>query len=118
MTLSCVTILKAKNGVLEISQLCKMLKCDYSFYTKNKKSFSRNIKKNYKNLISMNWHSIGKYFSSKFDNLIIVDFGSTTTDFVCIKNTEIVNDGLMIYKIIKERNVLLNNKNAFIWFAT
>ena len=41
----------------------------------------------------MNWHSIGKYFSSKFDNLIIVDFGSTTTDFVCIKNTEIVNDG-------------------------
>ena len=89
----CDNFKSKKNGVLEISQLCKMLKCNYSFYTKNKKSFSRNIKKNYKNLISMNWHSIGKYFSSKFDNLIIVDFGSTTTDFVCIKNTEIVNDG-------------------------
>ena len=40
----------------------------------------------------MNWHSIGRYFSKNFNNVIIVDFGSTTTDFV-YQNSKIINQG-------------------------
>ena len=90
----CDNFKNKKDGVIEISELCKKLNCDYSFYTNKKKNFSKNISKDYKNLISMNWHSIGKFFSKKFENLIVVDFGSTTTDFVCIKNSKIINGGL------------------------
>ena len=79
---------------MKFQKLCKKLNFNYSFYTNKKKNFSKNIRKDYKNLISMNRHSIGKFFSKKFENLIVVDFGSTTTDFVCIKNSKIVNDGL------------------------
>ena len=39
----------------------------------------------------MNWHSIGRYLEKFVNNAIVIDFGSTTTDFICIKNGEIVN---------------------------
>mgnify|MGYP003347883372 CR=1 FL=1 len=68
--------------------------------------FSKNIQKNYKNVISMNWHSIGRYFLTKFDNLMVVDFGSTTTDFICIKNSKIVNDGLEDFSRLSKKEML------------
>ena len=33
----------------------------------------------------MNWHSIGRYLENFVNNAIVIDFGSTTTDFICIK---------------------------------
>ena len=89
----CDNFKSKKHGAIEISRLCKKLNFNYSFYTNSQKIFSKNMQKNYKNVISMNWHSIGRYFLTKFDNLMVVDFGSTTTDFICIKNSKIVNDG-------------------------
>ena len=41
----CDNFKSKKNGVLEISQLCKRLKCNYSFYTKNKKVSQEILKK-------------------------------------------------------------------------
>ena len=41
----------------------------------------------------MNWHSIGEYVRSKKKDALVIDFGSTTTDFLCIKN------GVIIIKI-------------------
>ena len=39
----------------------------------------------------MNWHSIGRFLKKIIKNAIIIDFGSTTTDFIVIKNGEILN---------------------------
>ena len=39
----------------------------------------------------MNWHSIGEYVRSKKKDALVIDFGSTTTDFLCIKNGIIIN---------------------------
>ena len=59
----------------------------------------------------MNWHSIGNFFSKKFENLIIVDFGSTTTDFVCIKNSKIVNDGFNDFTRLSEQYKFVEGSN-------
>ena len=94
-----------KIGAIEISKLCKKLKFNYSFYTKKKKKFSRFIEKEYEDFISMNWHSIGRYFSKNFNNVIIVDFGSTTTDFVCIKNSKIINQGFDDFTRLSKKEI-------------
>ena len=94
-----------KIGAIEISKLCKKLKFNCSFYTKKKKKFSRFIEKEYEDFISMNWHSIGRYFSKNFNNVIIVDFGSTTTDFVCIKNSKIINQGFDDFTRLSKKEI-------------
>ena len=48
-------------------------------------------KPNHNHLISLNWHSIGRFLENKIESCIAIDFGSTTTDFICIKNNKIVN---------------------------
>lgn len=53
----------------------------------------------------MNWHSIGRYFSKNFNNVIIVDFGSTTTDFVCIKNSKIINQGFDDFTRLSKKEI-------------
>ena len=53
----------------------------------------------------MNWHSIGRYFSKNFNNVIIVDFGSTTTDFVCIKNSKIINKGFDDFTRLSKKEI-------------
>ena len=45
----------------------------------------------YKKVASMNWYSVGELISKKIDNCIIIDMGSTTTDFIMIKNNTIIN---------------------------
>lgn len=102
----CDNFKSKKHGAIEISRLCKKLNFNYSFYTNSQKIFSKNMQKNYKNVISMNWHSIGRYFLTKFDNLMVVDFGSTTTDFICIKNSKIVNDGLEDFSRLTKKEML------------
>ncbi len=76
------------DGFRKIYNYCKKLKNNYFFYTKSKKIFE---KKNYSAIVSMNWHSIGRLLEKKYKNAIIVDFGSTTTDIICIKNYVIQN---------------------------
>ena len=66
----------------------------FLFYSKQKNTFTRDVKGNYKNIISMNWHAVGRYFLRYYKNLIIIDFGSTTTDFICIKDGMINNVGV------------------------
>ena len=52
-----------------------------------------NVKYNKKlqNIASANWHVIAKFMSKKLANAIIIDLGSTTTDFILIKNSKIIN---------------------------
>ncbi len=59
------------------------------FYVSSKKIFTK--KPNYRQLISFNWHSIGKFLENEIESCIAIDFGSTTTDFICIKNNKIIN---------------------------
>ncbi|MAR63545.1 MAG: hypothetical protein CMP43_00920 [Rickettsiales bacterium] len=95
MTAELCDIFKSRKvGANQISDLCKTLKYNFLFYSKQKNTFTRDVKGNYKNIISMNWHAVGRYFLRYYKNLIIIDFGSTTTDFICIKDGMINNIGV------------------------
>ena len=45
-------------------------------------------------------------FHSHKDKIIIVDFGSTTTDFVCIKNSKIINQGFDDFTRLSKKEIL------------
>ena len=95
MTAELCDIFKSKKiGVNQISNLCKKLKYNFLFYSAQKNTFTKDVKENYKSIISMNWHAVARYFLRYFKNLIIIDFGSTTTDFICIKDGMIINEGV------------------------
>ena len=76
-------------GAKTLAEECNNLRFNNFFYVKSKEVFTK--KPNYKHLISLNWHSIGRFLESKIESCIAIDFGSTTTDFICIKNNKIVN---------------------------
>ncbi len=78
-----------EQGAKVLIDYCKYLNFETFFYVKSSKMFSKNP--NYTNLISMNWHGVGKYLEDKVNNAILIDFGSTTTDFICIKNKRMIN---------------------------
>lgn len=78
-----------ENGVKELTKLCKILKFNKLYYTCNKPTFSFDPKAS--EIMSMNWHSIGRLCEKKIKDCIIIDFGSTTTDFICIKNFKFLN---------------------------
>ena len=85
----CDNFKNRKHGATELMKVCKTLEFINYFYISSSKIFTKKPK--YKHLISMNWHSIGKFLEKKIDNAILIDFGSTTTDFVCIKNFKVIN---------------------------
>ena len=78
-------------GAKTIINECKRIKFKTFLYSNSEKVFEKLQSRNLSNLISMNWHSIGKYLSKLVNNAIVIDFGSTTTDFICIKNGKIMN---------------------------
>lgn len=78
-----------ENGVKELKKLCKTLKFKKLYYTHRESIFSKNPKAS--EIMSMNWHSIGRLCEKKIKDCIIIDFGSTTTDFICIKNFKFIN---------------------------
>ena len=45
----------------------------------------------------MNWHSIGRFIQKHLKDGIVIDFGSTTTDFICIKDYKSKITGLTIF---------------------
>ena len=62
------------------------------------KKISKDQYSHSKKTISMNWHSIGEYVRRKKKDALVIDFGSTTTDFLCIKNGIIMNQNFMIFQ--------------------
>ncbi len=79
-----------KEGFKKIIKLCQILEFKKYFYVNNSQIFKKKPK--YSEFISMNWHSIGRFLENKVDNAILLDFGSTTTDLVCIKDNRIANE--------------------------
>ena len=75
-------------GARELIKLCQILKFEKYFYVNNFSIFKK--KPNVNDFISMNWHAIGKFMEKKVNDAIVLDFGSTTTDFICIKNNKII----------------------------
>ena len=45
-------------------------------------------------IASVNWHVIAKFMSNRLKDAIVIDLGSTTTDFILIKNSEVINKRL------------------------
>ncbi len=78
-------------GAKTILNECKKIKFKTFLYSNSKKVFEKFQSKNFSNLISMNWHAIGRYLVKFVNNAVIIDFGSTTTDFIYIKNGIIMN---------------------------
>ena len=54
----------------------------------------------------MNWHAIGKLCENKIKDSIIIDFGSTTTDFLCIKNFKLRNKGFSDFERINNNELI------------
>ena len=78
-------------GAKTVLRECKKIKFKTFLYSNSEKVFEKFQSKNLENLMSMNWHSIGRYLLKFVNDAIIIDFGSTTTDFICIKNGKIMN---------------------------
>ena len=82
----CDTFRNRRSGAKEILNACKLLNCRKFYYTKSKEFLT--LRPELDDIISMNWHSIGRFIEKKVNNAIVIDFGSTTTDLICIKNSQ------------------------------
>ena len=91
-------------GAKILTEECNNLGFNNFFYVNSKEVFTK--KPNYKHLISLNWHSIGRFLENKIENCIAIDFGSTTTDFICIKNNKIINKFTDDYSRINNTELL------------
>jgi len=80
------------NGAKIIFKECMKIKYEKFFYTNSNEIFQKK-EIDFEKIISMNWHAIGKFLENILENAVIVDFGSTTTDFICIKKHKLVNIG-------------------------
>ena len=85
----CDNFKNRKNGAKKLIEECKMLRFEKYFYVNSPEVFS--IKPKFEKLMSQNWHAIGKVLEKKIKDAILIDFGSTTIDFICIKNFKIQN---------------------------
>ena len=79
-----------KNGINTILSFFKKYSSNTLIYSSSGFLKLHKIRE-YKKVASMNWYSIGEMISNKIDNCIIIDMGSTTTDFIMIKNNKIIN---------------------------
>jgi len=82
----CDTFRNRRSGAKEILNACKLLNCRKFYYTNSKEFLT--LRPELDDIISMNWHSIGRFIEKKVNNAIVIDFGSTTTDLICIKNSQ------------------------------
>ena len=93
-------------GAKLILNECKKIKFKTFLYSKSDKVFEKLQSNNLSNLMSMNWHSIGKYLTHFVKNALIIDLGSTTTDFICIKNGKIMNKAFNDFKRLSNGEIL------------
>jgi len=77
------------NGAKLIYKLCKKLGIKFYFFSSKNKNFEKKI--NFSDICSMNWLATGEYIKDKINEAVVIDFGSTTTDIIIIKNQRIVN---------------------------
>ena len=119
-----------EKGVRKILNYFKKFVNTY-VYTQNSGIISIKHNKKSQNIASANWHVIAKFMSKKLANAIIVDLGSTTTDFILIKNSKVINKRLddfsglssqeLLYigclrtpPYIFERSLRINKKDTYI----
>jgi probable H4MPT-linked C1 transfer pathway protein len=93
-------------GAKKILNECKRIKFKTFLYSRSDKVFEKLQSNNFSNIMSMNWHSIGKYLTSFVKNALIIDFGSTTTDFICIKNGKIMNKAFNDFQRLSNGEIL------------
>jgi probable H4MPT-linked C1 transfer pathway protein len=58
------------------------------------------------NIASNNWYASAFYLSKKYSNVIAVDFGSTTCDFIIIKDGNIVNKRISDFTGLQTKELL------------
>ncbi len=79
-------------GVNYIIKEISSSNCESYIFTRRGFLKSNEIcKKDYKEIASYNWYASGLYILQSFQNAIAIDFGSTTCDFLIIKNGKIKN---------------------------
>ena len=87
----CDGFINRKQGVKNI--LSKFDKYPDSFVYTTQNGLVRLGKKriDYSTIASANWHIIASYMKNKVKSSIVIDLGSTTTDYIIIKNNKIIN---------------------------
>ncbi len=92
-------------GINTLLSLFKQSALNAYIYTNNginKLSSLRNVK----NAASMNWLATAEYVSKYIEDIIIIDVGSTTTDFMIIKNNKILNKRVDDFSGLKNDELL------------
>ncbi len=107
MTAELCDIFSTRNsGAKTIRNKCRKIKFKKLLYEKSKKVFESIDRSNPINFMSMNWHATGRFIAKFLENAILIDFGSTTTDFVCIKKKKIMNVGFDDFSRIQNGELL------------
>jgi probable H4MPT-linked C1 transfer pathway protein len=84
-------------GVLRILNIIEKLfpREKIRLYSVDNKFLSFNeALKNPRKLAAANWIATGHFFSETYENCLIIDMGSTTTDFIIILNGKLANKGV------------------------
>lgn len=87
----CDIFIDRKNGVEKILSLFDRKKMNNFIYSSKDNVVPISQYKSYKNIASMNWHIIAKYLSPIKKYAIAIDLGSTTTDFILLKDHRCIN---------------------------
>ena len=75
-------------------------------YTQNRGIISIKQNKKSQDIASVNWHAIAKFMSKKITDAIVIDLGSTTTDFILIKNSKVINKRLDDFSGLSSQELL------------
>ena len=86
-----------RDGVIRVHDLCKNLNLNFYFFS-SKMDFIKNPVS--ENVASMNWFATACFFKKRIKEAVIVDFGSTTTDLIIIKDGNIQNEHFSDFKRI------------------
>ena len=92
-------------GVKEILNYFRKFVNTY-VYTQSNGIISITQNKKLQNIASANWHVIAKFMSKKLTNAIVIDLGSTTTDFILIKNSKVINKRLDDFSGLSSQELL------------
>ncbi len=76
-------------GVKKIIKCTKKLKLKKYYFCNQKNKLL--INPDLKSIASMNWLATAEFIKEKVSNCIVVDFGSTSTDLILIKDKKIIN---------------------------
>ena len=95
-----------KHGVEKILSLFDRKKMNNYIYSSKDDILPISEYKNYKHIASMNWHIVAKYLSPIRKYAIAIDLGSTTTDFILLKNYRCINKRVDDYTGLQSSELL------------